>query len=73
MLTETGLFRLQNNEQQNEIIRNMIKAAEAAAGHGVWTRYQWTDARSGEPGTKHTYSKVVDGVIVSVGYVAAIS
>lgn len=54
-------------------IRNMINAAVAAKGSGVWTRYQWADARSGEPGTKHTYSKAVGGVIVSVGYVAAIS
>jgi signal transduction histidine kinase len=54
-------------------IRNMIKAAEGATGSGVWTRYQWTDARSGEAGTKHTYSKAVGGVIVSVGYVATVS
>jgi len=54
-------------------IRNMIDAATAADGAGVWTRYQWTDARSGEQGTKHTYSKVAGGVIVSVGYVAATS
>jgi len=54
-------------------IRNMIDAAIAAKGGGVWTRYQWADARTGEPGTKHTYSKAVGGVIVSVGYVAAIS
>lgn len=54
-------------------INNMIKAATAAHGQGVWTRYQWTDARSGEPGTKHTYSKAARDVIVSVGYVAAIS
>lgn len=54
-------------------IRNMINAAVAANGSGVWTRYQWADARSGEPGTKHTYSKAIGGVIVSVGYIAAIS
>lgn len=54
-------------------IRNMIRAAIAANGNGVWTRYQWADARSGEPGTKHTYSKAAAGVIVSVGYVATIS
>ena len=59
--------------QGTPFIRNMIRAATAAGGAGVWTRYQWTDARSGKPGTKHTFSKAVAGVIVSVGYVAAIS
>ncbi|WNK00552.1 cache domain-containing protein [Thalassospiraceae bacterium LMO-JJ14] len=54
-------------------IRNLIQAASDAHGIGVWTQYHWTDARSGEPGIKHTYSKTVAGVIVSVGYVAAIS
>ena len=54
-------------------IRNMINAAVAANGNGVWTRYQWADARNGEPGTKHTYSKIVGGVVLSVGYIAAIS
>ncbi|MBO6519159.1 MAG: cache domain-containing protein [Rhodospirillales bacterium] len=54
-------------------IRNMIEAAVSAEGAGVWTRYQWADARSSERGTKHTYSKAAGGVIVSVGYVAAIS
>lgn len=59
--------------QGKPFIRDIINTATAAAGHGVWTRYQWADARSGEPGTKHTYSKATGGVIVSVGYVAAIS
>jgi len=59
--------------QGTPFIRNMIEAATTANGAGVWTRYRWTDARSGEPGTKHTYSKAAGGVIVSVGYVAATS
>lgn len=59
--------------QGTPFIRNMIRTATAAEGTGVWTHYQWTDARSGEPGTKHTYSKSIGGVIVSVGYVAATS
>lgn len=62
-----------NDALGTPFIRNMINAAVAAEGNGVWTRYQWSDARNGEPGTKHTYSKAVGGVIVSVGYVAAIS
>lgn len=62
-----------HDTQGKPFIRDIINTAIANPGHGVWTRYQWTDARSGAPGTKHTYSKAVDGVIVSVGYVAAIS
>ena len=54
-------------------VRDSVVAMVEEAAAGVWTRYQWTDARSGEPGTKHTYSKAAAGVIVSVGYVATIS
>lgn len=56
--------------QGTPFIRNMIHAATDAHGVGVWTRYLWTDANSGELGTKHTYSKAINGMIISSGYLA---
>lgn len=51
-----------------------ILAAAAAHPEGVWTGYLWPGP-SGEPGTKHTYSKAVQTpdagrLIASAGYVA---
>lgn len=51
-------------------IREIIRAAQAAPGKGVWTQYVWPDVKTRVPGTKHSYSKTAGSLIVSAGYVA---
>ena len=50
-------------------IREIIAASVRHPKKGMWTTYLWRDAKTGELGTKHTYSRLSAGLVVAAGYI----